>query len=319
MRVKKIMMRQGVRGKLLRVLRGGLAVSVAAGLASGLGGCAGETGGGASQQGQNVPKSVEITSPVEAPTALAMLTALAESGDVGAQYDLGLTLADSDPKAAERWLENAALQGQGAAAYHLGVMQDNPKRAVEWFSMASAMGHVGAQYELGEAYLEGRGTAQEPGWGLMWLEHAARAGDARGQLALGKTLSSGVAVPARRNEALVWLMIAQAQNAEGAEAAISALKVRVSSAAFAAAQVQAASWANEPVSGATEGRATMRFVQYALDRLGFDAGPTDGIDGERTWSAITAFRKAEKLNLGDGVDGAMLDRLRERLAVRKRG
>lgn len=318
MQVEKIMTRQGVRDKFFCGLRSGLTVSLAVGLAFGLGGCAGDASKGAVQRSQNATKSVETASSVKAPTALATLTALAESGDVGAQYDLGLTLSDSDPKTAERWLENAAMQGQGAAAYHLGLMQANPKRVVEWFSMASAMGHVGAQYELGEAYLRGRGTAKEPGWGLMWLERAARAGDARAQLALGKALSSGVAVPARRNEALVWLMIAQGQNTEGADAAISALKVRVSSAAFSAAQMQAASWINEPVLDATEGRATMRFVQYALGRLGVDAGPTDGIDGERTWSAITAFRKAENLDLGGGVDGAMLDRLRERLAERTR-
>lgn len=314
MQVGKIMMKPGEGRAFARLLKSGVAVGLMVGLVPVLSGCGANTHNAKAQQGQNSAKAVADS----APAPLQALTALAESGDVGAQYDLGLSLVDSDPQAAGRWFESAALQGQGAAAYQLGLMQSNPKRAVEWFSMASAMGHLGAQYELGEAYLGGRGTAKEPGWGLMWLEHAARGGNAEAQLALGKALSSGIAVPARRNEALVWLMIAQTHNVEGAAEAIGALKMRVSSAAFSAAEAQAASWNNEPASDATGGQATMRFVQYALGRLGYDAGPTDGIDGERTWAAITAFRKAEKLELGDGVDGAMLDRLRERLAALKR-
>lgn len=245
------------------------------------------------------------------------LMGLAESGDIGAQYDLGLTLADTDPKAAAKWLERAALQGQGSAAYELGLMQSDARRAIEWLSMASAMGHVGAHYQLGEAYLNGRGTAKEPGWGLMWFERAARAGDAEAQYAMGVSMMSGVAGPVQREEALVWLLIAKDNQRKGLDLLISALKARMSASVMETAQMRVAAWAQETLSDELGDRATLRFAQYALGRLGFEAGAADGITGDRTNSAIEAFRKDQGLGAGD-LDGRMLDRLRERLAVLNR-
>lgn len=253
----------------------------------------------------------------DAAQSLNTLKAWAESGDIGAQYDLGLTLAASDPTAAAHWLESAALQGQGAAAYQLGLLQAEPKRAAEWYSMASAMGHIGAQYELGDAYLNGRGTAKEPGWGLMWLERSARAGYPPAQLALGLAMTSGVAGRGQRATALTWLLIAQNNNAQGAAPAISALKSRLSTSIIDAADQRAKTWRDEPFSDTPGDRASLRFAQYALNRLGHDPGTADGIDGERTYTAIVAFRRAEGLG-GGGCDGKLLDRLRERLMVLNR-
>jgi hypothetical protein len=280
------------------------------GFALTLGGCGGNA---------NKPKPIQAAQETanEPAQPLNTLRAWAESGDIGAQYDLGLTLAESDPAAAARWFESAALQGQGAAAYQLGLMQSDPNRAVEWYSMASAMGHIGAQYQLGEAYLNGRGTAKEPGWGLMWMERSARAGYGPAQLALGVAMASGVAGRGQRARALTWLLIADDNNIEGGAPVISALRARLSNTYIESAEQHAQSWRNEPFSDTTGDRASLRFAQYALSRLGYDPGTADGIDGERTYGAIADFRAAEGLG-GGGCDGKLLDRLRERLTVLNR-
>ena len=233
-----------------------------------------------------------------------------------AQFDLALTLLEADPQAAAGWLERAAMQGHGDAAYRLSQLQDDPNRQVEWNSMAAAVGQIDAQYALGDAYLNGRGTAKEPAWGLSWLERAARAGHAKAQFAMGVAMATGVTGAPQRAEGLVWLLIAERNKFTHAAPVISALKARLSQSAIDQAVERATAWSNEP-AGDAEARATVRFAQYALGRLGFDAGLPDGITGDRTEAAIAAFRRDRKLGEGT-LDGRALDILRERLSVLNR-
>ncbi len=300
-----------------------LKASIAAGLLVMLGGCAAPNTQPENPQSQATQgmEGRAGANPAAPSASLSALQAWAESGDVGAQYDLGLTLVDSDAKAAGRWFEGAALQGYGPAAYQMGLMQSDPKRAVEWYSMASAMDHIGAQYKLGDAYLNARGTAMEPEWGMVWFERAARAGSVDAQRALGVAMATGAAGAVQRREALMWLLIAARQTGDvGGDAGadmISALKARLNSGAVKLAEQKAEDWVKEASSTDVGDRATVRFTQHALNRLGYDAGYADGIDGERTYDAIVAFRLAEKMG-GGGIDGALLDRLRERLSDLKR-
>ena len=51
---------------------------------------------------------------------------------------------------------------------------------------------------------------------------------------------------------------------------------------------------------------TIRLVQDALNQAGYDAGPVDGVPGDRTIAAINAFREANGLEPNGVIDGAML-------------
>ncbi|MFC1673324.1 peptidoglycan-binding protein [Pseudomonadota bacterium] len=240
--------------------------------------------------------------------------------DMDELYRLGVELGDSDPETAAMYFEGAALQGHGGAAFRMGELQSKPKRAVEWYSMAAAMDQVEAQYALGDAYLNGRGTAKEPAWGLSWLERAARGGHAKAQFAMGVALATGMTGGPQREEAMVWLLIAQDNKYADAAPVISVLKARLKSQAIATAKERAAAWSNE-ASTDGEARAHVRYAQHALNRLGFDAGLADGITGDRTTAAVTAFRQSQGLAQGPGeggIDTAMLERLRERLAILNR-
>ena len=245
---------------------------------------------------------------------MADLKAQAEGGDAKAQFDYAVKLAETDAQAAAKWIERAALQGEGEAAYRLGLMQDDPKRAIEWYSMASAMNHAGAQYQLGDAYLHGKGTAKEPGWGLMWFERAARAGNADGQYALGVALATGMIGAPQREDALVWLTLAKGHGHADVDILIAALKTRLSGDALQRVADRVKGWTDEPVGEQAGDRATLRFAQYALGRLGYNAGPADGIEGERTLAAIADFRADQ--GLGEGaLDAQTLERLRDRVAA----
>lgn len=252
-----------------------------------------------------------------APSATASgESADAMSTDPEALHAQATAMMEQDPAQAALLFEGAALQGHGAAAYQLGLLQTDPKRRVEWHSMAASVGQVDAQYALGEAYLNGRGTAKEPAWGLSWFERAARAGHAPAQYAMGAALATGLAGSAMHEEALVWMLIAKKNGHADADLMVGFLQSRLSVSALAAVQARAGAWTNEP-AGDAEARATTRFAQHALARLGFGAGLADGLRGERTDQAVSAFRKAQGLGEG-GLDGRTLDLLRERVAVLNR-
>ncbi len=51
---------------------------------------------------------------------------------------------------------------------------------------------------------------------------------------------------------------------------------------------------------------TIRLVQDALNQAGYDAGPVDGVPGDRTVAAINSFREANGLEPTGVIDGAML-------------
>ncbi|MEG3618805.1 SEL1-like repeat protein [Magnetovibrio sp. PR-2] len=247
--------------------------------------------------------------------AREVLTAFAAEGDAGAQLDLALTLMDTDPASAKQWLEKAAMMGNGRAAYELGLLLDDPQYALEWFSMASAMGHVGARYQMGEAYLNGNGTAKEPGWGLMWLERAARAGNCDAQYVWATAMLTGKTAQVRPQEALKWLMIAEDGGVSAATPLIEQLKADLMALTIETIEGYAEGYRGKLAAPQVGDRASIRFAQYALSKLGYKPGSIDGIDGEKTYTALVAFRRAEGLGNG-GLSTAVMDRLREKLARR---
>ena len=70
-------------------------------------------------------------------TALREWTPLAEQGDAGAQYNLGLMYGNGD-----------------------GVPQDD-KNAMKWYTLAAGQGYADAQYNLGFMYDNGYGVPQD--------------------------------------------------------------------------------------------------------------------------------------------------------------
>jgi len=94
-------------------------------------------------------------------TALKEWKPLAEQGNAGAQYNLGIMYHEGrcvtqDDKAAIKWLTKAAEQGLVIAQYELALMYNNGegvtqnyKMAVKWYEVAAEQGYVHAQNDLG--------------------------------------------------------------------------------------------------------------------------------------------------------------------------
>jgi hypothetical protein len=119
-------------------------------------------------------------------TDLQSWHALAEDGDVCAQYGLGATYARGrgvplNYPAAVNWLRKAAAQGHVAAAYNLGVMYADGRgvrqdfaAAVSWYRKAADQGHAGAEASLGVVYTLGKSVPRDDGEALSWVPQGCR-------------------------------------------------------------------------------------------------------------------------------------------------
>jgi len=88
-------------------------------------------------------------------TALQIFRPLADQGDAGAQYNLGV------------------LYGNGQ-----GVPQDHAE-AVKWYRKAVDQGDAGAQTNLGVLYANGQGVAQDYVYAHMWFNLSAARGNTK--------------------------------------------------------------------------------------------------------------------------------------------
>jgi len=71
------------------------------------------------------------------------------------------------------------------------------------------------------------------------------------------------------------------------------------------------SWkANQPVIALLTDRQSIAQVQDLLTKVGFDAGPADGVIGKKTKSAIVAFRSRSGLPVTDQVDTELMEALK---------
>ena len=104
-------------------------------------------------------------------TALREWHPLAEQGNAGAQYNLGVMYDKGE-----------------------GVTQDNAE-AVKWYRKAAEQGVAEAQYNLGLMYRNGLGVPQDNAEAVKWYRKAAEQGDARAQVVLGTMYELGRKVP----------------------------------------------------------------------------------------------------------------------------
>ena len=109
---------------------------------------------------------------------------LAESGDVEAQFNLGLIYD----------------QGQG--------VPQNYSEAVKWYRKAADQGHADAQYFLGTMYVQGQGVPLNYAEATKWLKKAAEQGLTDAQFILGGMYYHGQGVLKNFQTAYVWWSIA---------------------------------------------------------------------------------------------------------------
>jgi len=123
-------------------------------------------------------------------TALHEWLALAEEGDVRAQYNVG-------------WMN----------AYGIGTLQDY-EAAANWYRKSAAQGFVHAQFNLGNMYLRGDGVEKDDALAFSWFMKSAEKGDAASQYNLGRMYIMGKGVVENMPEAKIWIKKAYENNDE---------------------------------------------------------------------------------------------------------
>ena len=105
----------------------------------------------------------------------------------------------------------AAMQGNAAAQYNLGIMYDfgkgvteNNAVAVWWYRKAANQGYVDAQYNLGTMYGNGEGVPENDAEAVSWFRKAADQGLAKAQHNLGHRYDEGEGVPENAAKAVSW-------------------------------------------------------------------------------------------------------------------
>ena len=159
----------------------------------------------------------------------AALWTLAETGDAGAQYILGLMYYDGDGvlkdfiKAAN-WFQKAAAQGDSASQLKLGGMYYQgmgvPKdytKAVEWFQKAATQGDAKGQLAFGLIYRVGAGLSKDATKAAEWFQKSATQGNVEAQVILGMAYLDGEGVPKDATKAAEWFQKAAMQGDAGAQ------------------------------------------------------------------------------------------------------
>lgn len=124
--------------------------------------------------------------------ALSIWLALANAGDVQAQFRTGLLY----------------LNGRGVDA--------DSAEAAHWFQLAGGAGHAQASYMLGDMYASGNGVVEDTHQAFEWYFFAAEQGDPRAQLQTGILYLDGEITNSDWVQAHVWFARAAEGLPEGA-------------------------------------------------------------------------------------------------------
>ncbi|MES9965556.1 MAG: SEL1-like repeat protein [Candidatus Sedimenticola sp. 20ELBAFRAG] len=237
----------------------------------------------------------------------------AEAGERESQYRLGMLYMSGkgviqNYTTAAGWFEKAAEAGHvdaqfmwASALYSgVGAEQDHPK-AVQWFLKSAKVGHKRSQYQLGDAYLNARGVVKDRAWAARWYGMSASQGHRDAQFSLGVLFARGIGLPINHMEAASWFKLAEMGGHEQASELLAKLQQKLSPASYRSALVRAERWKPAAKMKGYWNRPTVRYMQYALGRLGYSTGYADGIRGPKTDQAMGQFLNVRGLKADAGI------------------
>jgi TPR repeat protein len=143
----------------------------------------------ATVQANDLGDALEMHAAGKPAEAAQLLQPLAESGDMLAQYNLGVILEDVDPALAARWYARAAQAGQAQAAFNLGHLylagrgapRDLPA-AREAFQRGAELGLPAARYNYAQLLEQGVGGDANSTEAERQYSLAVEAGEVHAQL-----------------------------------------------------------------------------------------------------------------------------------------
>ncbi len=218
---------------------------------------------------------------------------------------------ERDLNAAKKWYQMAAEQGNAAAMHNLAVLYANGvdgvadfDSATRWFQQAAEFGLKDSQFNLGILSAKGEGVAQNMSESYKWFAVAARTGDpdaAAKRDEVAKILSPEDLETAK-TAAELW----KAKQIDEEANLVSIPDEWIADqTATASAPTQA------PQLDADQMKKAVQNIQAILNNNGYDAGPVDGVMGEKTKIAIKAFQEANGLEPTGEVNQALVAKLLE--------
>ncbi len=266
----------------------------------------------------------------------------AEAGDSKAIFEIGSRYADgrgveSDMKKAAEWYEKSAELGFAPAQYRIGniyekgigVTRDVAKAKV-WYQLAAAQGNASAMHNLAVLFAAGADGVADNDSAARWFQQAAELGVKDSQFNLGILAAKGVGMEQNLEQSYKWFaLVAKAGDPDAAtkrDEIAKALKPEQLERARAASELWKPkavdaetntvevpnSWReSEAKTASIDMKQAVQNIQRILNENGYDAGGPDGVMGEKTKAAITAFQTANGLDATGEVDEKLVRALLE--------
>jgi localization factor PodJL len=257
--------------------------------------------------------------------------------EIGNRYAQGMGV-EEDLEAAASWYELAAELGLAPAQYRIANMYEKGigverdlEKARSFYEMAAEQGNASAMHNLAVLHAMGADGAADNRSAVRWFTQAADLGVRDSQFNLGILTAKGVGTQQNLIEAYKWFDIVAREGDEDAagkrEEVASLLEPEQLERAKATAQLwqvrpldQAANTVDVPAewredvqsTASIDMQAVLRNVQAILNANGYQAGTPDGIMGQRTRTAISAFQKDNDLPQTGEVDEQLISLLLER-------
>ncbi len=281
----------------------------------------------------NVPEEI-------GPEALRLA---AEEGDPKAMFEIGNRYAEGrgveqDMAVAASWYEGAADQGLAPSQYRIGNMYEKGigverdiAKAKTWYQLAAAQGNASAMHNLAVLFAMGAGGAVDNDSAARWFLEAAELGVRDSQYNLGILAAKGVGTRQDLVEAYKWFDLVAAAGDKDAATKRDEIAGTLSPEQLEKARATVELWQAKPIDEEanivhipddwTEGEATtaqidmdqvIRNLQTILNQRGYDAGPADGVMGERTKSAIASFQSDNGMKATGRIDDELVRALLDR-------
>jgi len=261
--------------------------------------------------------------------------------EVGKRYTDGSGVEKNLEQAAT-WYERSAESGFAPAQYIIGNFNEkgiglerNPAKAATWYETAANNGNVIAMHNLAVLYATPGALSEQPDMATAfeWFKKAADHGVRDSQVNAGIFHTNGAANgETNLIEAYKWFAVAgnagdkdalskrdvigNAMRPDQLEQAKSAAKDwKPAEINRDANEVQIPdAWKDAPniaTAAPVIDKSTVRLVQATLAKLGFDAGPADGVIGNKTRNAISAFQKRIGVPQNGKIDAQLVQVLKQ--------
>jgi len=283
----------------------------------------------------------KVAMPPAAIGPISLRTAAA-NGNAQAQFEVANRYAKGhgvkkDYEKSWRWYHHAAAQSFAPAQYMLAALYERglgTKRDLEqakaWYGRASDLGNVKAMHNLAVMHTGRDGKPADYSKAGKWFAKAAAHGLADSQFNLGILYENGLGVSKSMTEAYKWFALAANRGDKEAGKRRDLVKLQFEPAVLAKAEQTVRNWKAAPVNKAAnriykseaawappgpgakaepKSSPQVAKAQKLLNKLGYTAGPADGVMGPKTTSAIKDFQMRSGLDATGAVNHELLSHL----------